>query len=61
MNVSDFYYSRLLATARERKNIKNIKTIDHDLVVVEMKDGSTQQIPWCELLHVQEEAVTSSK
>lgn len=51
MSMSDFYYSRLLAAAREKRNVKDIKDIHDDLIVVELLDGSTHQIPWNDMFN----------
>lgn len=46
MSMTDQYYSRLLAFARQNKSIKFIKNLENDTVEAVMNDGSTQQFPW---------------
>lgn len=41
-NMSDEYYSRLLAIARQNKGLKFIKNIEKNMVEVELEDGSTE-------------------
>ena len=40
--MSDEYYSRLLAIARQNKGLKFIKNIEKNMVEVELEDGSTE-------------------
>lgn len=40
--MSDEYYSRLLAIARQNKGVRFIKNIDNDMIEVELDDGSIE-------------------
>lgn len=46
MSMTDQYYSRLLAIARQNKNIKFIKDIKNNTIETIMNDGSTQHYAW---------------
>lgn len=46
MSMTDQYYSRLLAIARQNKNIKFIKDIKNNTIETIMNDGSTQHYDW---------------
>lgn len=51
--MTDQYFSRLLAIARQNRNIKFIKNLDSNTVTVEMMDGSEQDMGWHDVLNHQ--------
>jgi len=50
-SLTDQYYSRLLAVAKESKGIRTIKSIENDQIEAEMLDGSTQLFDWNEVIN----------
>jgi len=50
-SLTDQYYSRLLAVAKENKNIKTIKNIVNDQIEAEMNDGSVQIFEWGDIIN----------
>lgn len=50
--MTDTYYSRMLAFARQNKdrNIRFIKNIEEDRIEVEFDDGSAKWLPWEEAI-----------
>lgn len=49
--MTDEYYSRLLASARDNSNIKNIKEFKNNEIYVEFFDGSSKWICWNDLFN----------
>ena len=49
--ISDQYYSRLLAIAKENKNIRSIRNIEDNQIEAEMVDGSIQIFEWDEVIN----------
>ena len=50
-SLTDQYYSRLLAVAKENNNIKTIKNIVNDQIEAEMNDGSVQIFEWGDIIN----------
>ena len=49
--LTDQYYSRLLAAAKESKGIRSIRNVYKDQIEAEMVDGSIQIFEWDEVIN----------
>lgn len=51
MSLSDEYYSRLLAIARQNKGIKFVKNIKNNQIEVELENGLSEWKPFEEVIN----------
>lgn len=49
--MSDTYYSRLLAIARQNKGIRFIKNIENNKIEVELDNGQTEKLPFEQVIN----------
>jgi len=59
--MSDQYYSRLLALAKQNKGIKFIKNIKDDLIEVELDNGISEWMNFNDVIGVKEDIVKNEK
>jgi len=53
-SLSDQYFSRVVALARQKKNVKNVKDISEDKIFIEFNNGISEWVEWTELLDLSE-------
>lgn len=53
-SMSDEYYSRLLTFARQNKDVKSIKEIKDNKLLVELSNGTQGRIDWSEVVDFKE-------
>jgi hypothetical protein len=49
--MSDVYYSRLLAIARQNKGIRFIRNIENNQILVELDNGNISTLPFEEVIN----------